>query len=300
MSFTRWLSNHLGLSPRPVSRRETPATRPTFRPTLEAMEDRCVLSTLTVTTNLDSGAGSLRADIAAAHPGDTIDFAPSLNGQTIMLTSGELFIKNRLTISGPGASQLTVSGNYTSRVFEVAQTAKQVILSGMKIINGVASNSGGGGILNHGTLTVSGCTLSGNSATYGGGIASFNLTLTVSGCTLSGSTATTAGGGIYNAFSVVTVSGSTLSGNSALEGGAIYNEVSSNLTVSSSTVSGNSATSAGGGIYNTGTATVKNSSSITGNTAPVGFGADVYNLGMLYLDSTSTIGILDGNPAVRI
>jgi len=46
--------------------------------------------------------------------------------------------------------------------------------------------------------------------------------------------------------------------------------------------------------------TVKNSSSITGNTAPVGFGADVYNLGVLYLDSTSIIGILDGNPAVPI
>ena len=27
---------------------------------------------------------------------------------------------------------------------------------------------------------------------------------------------------------------------------------------------------------------------------------DVYNLGVLYLDSTSTIWYLDGNPAVRI
>ena len=52
--------------------------------------------------------------------------------------------------------------------------------------------------------------------------------------------------------------------------------------------------------HNYGTVTVKNSSSITGNTAPVGFGADVYNQGVLYLDSSSTIGILDGNPAVRI
>jgi hypothetical protein len=29
-------------------------------------------------------------------------------------------------------------------------------------------------------------------------------------------------------------------------------------------------------------------------------GADGYNLGVLYLDSTSTIGILDGNPATPI
>ena len=74
------------------------------------------------------------------------------------------------------------------------------------------------------------------------------------------------------------------------------------LTVSGSTLSGNSASAGGGGIDNSrsGTVTVKNSSSITGNTAPVGFGADVDNLGVLYLDSTSTIGILDGKPAVRI
>ena len=47
--------------------------------------------------------------------------------------------------------------------------------------------------------------------------------------------------------------------------------------------------------------TVKNSSSITGNLAPAGYIADdVYNAGVLYLDSSSTIGILDGNPAVLI
>ena len=44
--------------------------------------------------------------------------------------------------------------------------------------------------------------------------------------------------------------------------------------------------------------TVTNSSSIFGNTAPVG--ADVDNLGVLDLDSTSTIGILDGTPAIPI
>jgi hypothetical protein len=67
-------------------------------------------------------------------------------------------------------------------------------------------------------------------------------------------------------------------------------------------VSGNVATSARGGIDTgvNGTVTVKNSSSITGNTAPLGFGADVYNQSVLYLDSTSAIGILDGNPAVPI
>ncbi|MGZ4238391.1 MAG: hypothetical protein ACXVWT_20180, partial [Solirubrobacteraceae bacterium] len=39
----------------------------------------------TVTTTADSGAGSLRAAIAASAAGDTINFDPSLNGQTITL-----------------------------------------------------------------------------------------------------------------------------------------------------------------------------------------------------------------------
>ena len=41
--------------------------RATFRPRIEALEDRWLPSTLTVQNNLDSGAGSLRAAITAAH-----------------------------------------------------------------------------------------------------------------------------------------------------------------------------------------------------------------------------------------
>src|SRR5262249_50407277 len=137
MSLTRWLSNHLSLSRRPASRRQSPAARPRFRPMLEGLEQRWVPSTLTVTNNQDSGKGSLRAEIAAAHNGDTIVFAPSLNGQTITLTSGELLIKTSLTISGPGASQLTVSGKNASRVFELSsKTNPQVTLSGLTISDG--------------------------------------------------------------------------------------------------------------------------------------------------------------------
>ncbi len=87
--------------------------------------------------------------------------------------------------------------------------------------------------------------------------------------------------------------------NTAYKGGGIFSDLGP-LTVSGCTLSSNSATMAGGGIYCIGTATVKNSSSITGNSAPSGDGADVYNQGTLYLDSTSKIGVLDGNPSVPI
>src|SRR5262245_24647173 len=58
-------------------------------PRLEILEDRTVLSTWTVTSPADSGDGSLRAMIAAAQDGDQIVFHPSLQGQTITLTSGQ-------------------------------------------------------------------------------------------------------------------------------------------------------------------------------------------------------------------
>src|SRR6266852_4956097 len=87
-----------------------------FVPRLELLEDRTVLSTLTVTNPADSGDGSLRAEIAAAQSGDQIVFDPSLNGQTITLTSGPLAISQSIDIEGPVAGQLAVSGNHASRV----------------------------------------------------------------------------------------------------------------------------------------------------------------------------------------
>ena len=68
-----------------------------------------------VTSLADSGAGSLRAAIAAVGSGETITFAV-----TGMITlASELAIDKSLTIQGPGASQLTVSGNNSVRVFNI-------------------------------------------------------------------------------------------------------------------------------------------------------------------------------------
>src|SRR4051812_39508709 len=77
-------------------------------------------ATLTVTNFNDSGAGSLRDAIAIASPDDTITFAPSLNGQTIILTSSMLDITKNLNILGPSGSYVAISGNDAVRVFHVA------------------------------------------------------------------------------------------------------------------------------------------------------------------------------------
>src|SRR5258707_3214551 len=85
----------------------------------EQVEARMVRSTLTVLNNLDLGAGSLRDTIARVKSGDTIVFDPGVNGQTITLTSGQLAIKKSLSIQGPGAGLLAISGNDSSRVFDI-------------------------------------------------------------------------------------------------------------------------------------------------------------------------------------
>src|SRR5271165_6245156 len=109
-------------------------------------------ATLTVTNNNDTGVGSLRAEVAAAASGDTINFAPTVTG-TITLTSGEIDINTNLTITGPGAGTLTVSGNNSSLVFNVTLGGgATVAISGLTISEGNGTN--GGGIFNGGTMTL--------------------------------------------------------------------------------------------------------------------------------------------------
>src|SRR5690349_13243272 len=67
-------------------------------------------ATIVVTNTADSGAGSLRAAIASATNGDTID-ATGISG-TIYLTNGNLLITNSVSINGPGPTSLAIDGNY--------------------------------------------------------------------------------------------------------------------------------------------------------------------------------------------
>src|SRR5262249_34982156 len=71
-------------------RRRGPQTGARFRPRLEVLEDRTLLSTFTVINVADSGAGSLRQAIldANAHPGaDLINFNIGSGVQTIHVGS---------------------------------------------------------------------------------------------------------------------------------------------------------------------------------------------------------------------
>src|SRR4051812_6256951 len=65
-------------------------------------------TTLTVTSNGDSGPGSLRDAIASAGAGDTIMFNLGAGPQSIVLTTAELLINKNLTLLGSGQNLLTV------------------------------------------------------------------------------------------------------------------------------------------------------------------------------------------------
>jgi len=61
-------------------------TLPTRQLQFDILEDRLVPSTLVVMNNLDNGPGSLRAVIGSAAKGDTIEFAKSLDVETIQVS----------------------------------------------------------------------------------------------------------------------------------------------------------------------------------------------------------------------
>jgi predicted outer membrane repeat protein len=274
-----------------------------FRPGLETLEDRCVPSTWIVTNNADNGvAHTLRWAIAQAQSGDTIDI---LTTQPIVLTQGELYLNNNLTIEAPAGSPATINGNNISRVFEIA--TGNVNLDNLTVTggNGMSVNplnsngldSFGGGILNEAQLTINNCTLSSNSAAYrGGAISNSNSgNLTVNSSNLSGNSASNSGGAIYNAGGALVVNGSNLSGNSATSGGGIENGFIDSgpiATVSNCIFSGNSA-EFGGGIFIAQAMAVTNSS-LTKNSSTRD-GGGIYNEGYVSVNNS----VLSENSAGR-
>ena len=300
MGYLTWLGERIGADR--TARRGQQRVRhfpskpaPRFRPQLEALEDRCVPSTFAVTSTDDNAAevGTLRYAVDHAVNGDTILITPALHGNPIVLTQGELFLNQSVTIESVGNAPETISGGGASRVFEVADNAI-VTLSGLVITggNGVANNSNstgfdfdGGGILNFGTLTLTDCTLSGNSTFTGGGITNGGLRkdfsidvsakLTLNNCTLSLNAANIVGGGINN-FGNLTVSSSTLRDNTAsFDGGGIYNVFTGTIAITGSILSDNSARD-GGGLENHGAATIT-STLLSGNHATDIHGGAIWN-----------------------
>ncbi len=310
-----------------------------IRPIVTLLEERQMLSTLnlTVTTLSDpSNPGStlsLRQAINTANA-DTVDsqvnigFAAGLKG-TIDLTTALPDIESNVSITGPGAANLTIQRDQYAGAFTVLTVDMQgpqsgaintVSISGVTIANGCTGWLGAG-IQNAGTLTLANDILANNAATlngYGGGGAIDNDgTLVITNDTFSDNSASLYGGGaIYNNWDgTLAVSDSTFSGNTIVndtnvdsmgqncyDGGAVY-DAGGTSTISNSTFSNNSSTIFDGGAFysfngtDTITACTFNNNSSAANGGAIDNDGTITAINSTFTGNTAGAGGLDGPAA---
>ena len=237
----------------------------------------------TVTTLADSGAGSLRSAIADTAAGGTVTFAPGLAGGTIVLGS-ELVIDKDLTIDGPGARQLTLSGNDVTRVFRITAGADATI-EDMTIRDGHAAGQEpvGAGLLSFDGDVITlrrvallanevRLTTADNVVPFGGAVAVYAGDLRVIDSLVAGNStdAQGGGGGLFIAFpATFTISNSTITANHAYGGGGVLSGLASGSIVGT-TIAGNTADHLGGGIGVFAAGVTLGRSLLTGNTATDG------------------------------
>ena len=254
--------------------------------------------TYTVTKTADTSDGacdadcSLREAVTAANgtvDNDTIAFSSLFNSaQTITLTGGEIVFANNgsLTVNGPGANLLTISGNNASRIF-VSGANVVVSINNLRFTagNGAGTtNTGRGGAVYNvgGTMTITNSIFTGNAGANGGALnnaASTNpsvpANLTIINCVFTNNSATGAGSAMQNfSTSALNLIGSTVANNTTSNTG-VSGAIQANgaVTITNSTISGNTAPAGtGGGVYFNGTNFVMNNTTIVNNSSLTGGG----------------------------
>jgi hypothetical protein len=229
----------------------------------------------TVTTTADDGSGSLRQAVADVDDGGTVEFAGDVFGE-IALTSGEIPIGKALTIDGPGARVLDVSGSDSSRIFNI-DTAGDVAISGLTLRDGFADDgspnfAAGGALLKRGAgaLALTDMQLLDNtvtgSAPAGGALAAPSASLssegelvlervTVAGNQAQASAGGARGGGLFVQARAATLRNVTIADNHVTGvgrgGGALLEDSFESVAfrLVNVTVAGNSAASRGGGLF---------------------------------------------------
>jgi predicted outer membrane repeat protein len=272
----------------------------------------------------DDGNNCKTKATACATIGRAISLAAS--GDTIQIAAAtyqeNLSIPFNLTLNGAKAATTIVDGTNNLNVFTVG-TGISLTLSKLTIKRGVGytggggvDNSGtltvsnsnfylntalsGGAILNTGTATISKTSFVGNSPYFSGRSASCGAIDNRSAMTITTSTFDTnyannnftSGGAICNG-GTLTITDSTLSnnssqGNNAGYGGAIFNYAGT-LTVTNSTFSGNAATTSGGAIYSQGGTVQISNSTIGNNPENIGGGGALSNAGSSVLIQNSIV-----------
>ena len=237
--LARWFDS--GRKVRPMRR---------FRPSIhqESLEDRVVLSTITVNTLLDgalvpSGSTSLRAAINAANQSTsnvTINFAPSLTSQSdfgvrgafLPLTPlpdlnnvrGQQITLNGLTNSdgGPATVIESWSTNFSGYKPGYNTGTNLVVDNGGRVTldNVFVTNSSSRGLVNNGILSLNNCNVWNN---QNSGIANAGI-LTASSSNFDSNYASVSGGAITNhTGGTLVLHDDVFNGNTSNKGGAIEN-----------------------------------------------------------------------------
>ena len=251
------------------------------------------MAILKVTNTNDSGNGSLRAAVAGANPGDTIEFDPSLKGRTIKLTGGELALGKDVTIDGDvdndHKADITISGADNYRIFDITGSSTDVVLESLTLTHGFAASYGGAIYASSGTnLTITDSAVTHSySSGHGGGIAAFG-TLLMANATISDNYAIV-GGGLF-IKGITGLANVTIAGNTSGDDAGGIETSGASLYVYDSTISDNHSGHRGGGLdLFGGTAALVTNSVIAGNTATTS-GTDISDTGGTpnFLDAISS------------
>ncbi len=160
--------------------------------------------------------------INRATNGDTITFACS---GTITLTS-TLTVKRK----GQNGGNLTLDGNGQSVILDGGNSVRVLLVDGMHLIlkgltlsNGKTDDSGGGLFISrNGEATIDNSLFYGNTARHGSGIFNNGGKMTMTNCTIAGNSASAWGGGLYNNFGgEATISFCTIINNTATIAGGL-------------------------------------------------------------------------------
>lgn len=212
----------------------------------------CTLREAITAANTDTASGATAGECEAGSNSDSDTISLTGVAGTITLASALPNITADVSINGPGASQLTISGNNNFRVFSLTLSSGLVSFSGLTITNGRISNDVGGGIYNQSSanVKVTDSTISNGFAILGGGIANSSTgTFTITNSTLINNSSST-GGGCYNGLGTLNIINSTLNNNLANSGNGGGIITGSTLNIINSTLHGNFAGGRGGAIYN--------------------------------------------------
>jgi predicted outer membrane repeat protein len=229
----------------------TPTETPTFTltPTWTFTPTPSVVCTITVSAadtvglvnaiNAANGNGA-SADTICLTAGSAYTFTNASSG--IALPS----VTTPITIIGNGAIIERGGGAPNFRLFNVTASGS-LTLSNLTIRNFNAGGGNGGAILNTGTVTFEGVTLTGNTARFAGGIYSSG-TLTITNSTLSSNSSQEDAGAIYLNSGSLSITDTTFESNSARYGSGIY-LYSGTASLTNVTMRSNSANEQGAGIY---------------------------------------------------